>query len=136
MRRRAVLAGAALAIASAGWASSAAAAPHSLAAIRKATTTCNTAIRQDKVVGAKVIAACGVIAILGKHACNDGQVVSYITADSGATALLLKGHRPEVYSEQNFYDSSLMKLCGDPIDPGLTPPLAAMTKAEVRSAWR
>jgi hypothetical protein len=98
----------------------------------KATLACNKAIASDAIVGHKILATCRHGYILDRQACAKAGEVDWLTGPGSVTVLLKMGSRPQGYTEANFYLSSIDRLCGDPIDPTLTPPPKPMSPARVK----
>jgi hypothetical protein len=98
----------------------------------QATVTCNQAIARNSIVGHKILATCGRGYILGRQACTKSGEVDWLTGPANVTVLLKVGKRPQGYAEGKFYMSTISRLCGDPIDPTLTPPPAPMSTARLR----
>ncbi len=98
-----------------------------------AATVCNKALLADKAITAKQLAACKVVSGVITTKCSHKPNVYEIYVRSGNDVLLRVGYKPMVYTEANLYVSDATSLCGDPIDPSMTPPAPAMTPTQIRA---
>jgi hypothetical protein len=98
----------------------------------QAIAACNKAIARNSIVTHKILATCRRGYILARKACTKSGEVDWLTGPAGVTVLLKEGKRPQGYTEANFYASSISRLCGDPIDPNMTPPPTPMSTARLR----
>ena len=112
---------------------SAANAPTALA---KATADCNQAIMSDQVVTAQALKACNTADVPTSYRCLHGPSVYEAYIPTGNDALLRLGYKPVVYAEESFYVSETKQLCGDPIDPSLTPPMPPLTQSQVMALFQ
>ena len=94
------------------------------------TVSCNKAIARDAIISRKILATCGHGYILDRQACAKAGEVDWLTGPGNVTVLLKVGKRPQGYADP--YMSSISRLCGDPIDPTLTPAPAPMSAARLR----
>jgi hypothetical protein len=107
----------------------------SLKVRQAAQVTCNTAIETGKPVGTEVIQACSIANVLTRYKCSHGPAV-YKVSVPGGSALLRPGDKPQVYTAADFNLNETAQLCGDPIDPSLTPPRAPLSAAQVRALFK
>jgi hypothetical protein len=98
----------------------------------QAIAACSKAIARNSIVTHKILATCRRGYIVSRQACSKSGEVDWLTGPAGVTVLLREGKRPQGYTESNFYASSISRLCGDPIDPNMTPPPTPMSPARVR----
>lgn len=111
----------------------------------KAEVACNKGLASNKNVSAKLIAACNIANVPSPTACKTGPAVNEAYVYPGDEALLRVGHRPEIFvaaTTENpnpvsaFVVSDITKLCGDPIDPTLTPPATPLAQAQVKKLFK
>lgn len=106
----------------------------------KANAVCNAGIESDKRVTAKTLKACNTANVPTATKCASGPSVWLATIllpnSKQDTAELRLGHRPTVYTEANFYMSTIQQLCGEAIGSGLTPPPPPLTVGQVRALFR
>jgi hypothetical protein len=112
-------------------AASAGASP-SLKVTKAAEVACNTAIESGQPVGTKAIRACSIAKVPTRYKCRHGPAV-YEVSVPGGSALLRQGDKPQVFTVANFDLNETAQLCGDPVDPSLTPPRAPLSAAQVRA---
>jgi hypothetical protein len=98
-----------------------------------ATTVCDKALLADKPIATKQLAACKVVSSVVTTKCSHKPNVYEIGVGTGSDALLRVGHKPMVYTQANLYVSEATSLCGDPIDPSMTPPAPGMTRAQIQA---
>ena len=101
--------------------------------VSQAQVLCDQAISSFKPVNATTIKVCNIANVPSRHDCVHGAPVWEAYIPTGYSALLRLGHRPEVYSEANLYLSEEVQLCGDPLDPTLTPPKAPVPAKRVKT---
>jgi hypothetical protein len=101
--------------------------------VSQAKVLCDRAIASDKTVSATTIRVCNIANVPSRHDCSHGAPVWEAYIPTGYSALLRVGHRPRVYSESNFYLSEEVQLCGDSVDPMLTPPKSTVSTQRVKA---
>jgi hypothetical protein len=110
--------------------------------LAQATADCNQAIASDEVVTTQAIKACSLVNAAIPTKCLHGPSVYEVSAGTvGDPTLLRVGYKPQVFIggtttvAGTFYVNDITRLCGDPIDPSLTPPTAPLTQAQVRALF-
>lgn len=146
MRRIIALSIAALALAgcsSAGSSSGTTQTTSPAPSLANATNDCNQAIVSDKVVTTEALKACNTVNASTTYKCLHGPSVYEVSAGTvGDPTLLRVGYKPEVYTASTtaetgtFYVSETKQLCGDPIDPSLTAPVAPLTQSQVEALFQ
>jgi hypothetical protein len=101
--------------------------------VSQAKVLCDSAIASDKTVSATTIRVCNIANVPSRRDCSHGAPVWGAYIPTGYSALLRVGHRPRVYSESNFYLSEEVQLCGDSVDPMLTPPKSPVSTQRVKA---
>ena len=111
----------------------------------KAEVACNKGLASNKNVTAKLIAACNISNVPSPTACKTGPAVNEANIYPDEEALLRVGYKPRIYvavdtdnpnPASEFVTSDITQLCGDPIDPTLTPPAAPLTTAQVKKLFK
>ena len=118
----------------------------SFVAMAKAQVACNKAIASNKVVTAKTVKVCNTANIPSVTACAHGPSVNQASVGSGDDVALLRiGFKPLFYvagttenpNPTSIFDvADISQLCGDPIDPILTPPAPPLTQTQVKALFK
>jgi|NGEPerStandDraft_6_1074524.scaffolds.fasta_scaffold07188_3 hypothetical protein len=111
----------------------------------QANAACNKAIESDKVITTADVKACNIANVPTANPCLSGPPVYEAWVAPDNDALLRVGYKPVVYTAtttdnpnppNEFTTSTITQLCGDPIDPSMTPPPPPLTQAQVHQLFR